>query len=116
MTKFFRYDNLKIFCCVAASFAIAFGANGQDLDPRNYANLPVGLNFLIAGYGHTEGGVGTDSALPIDNVHVEIHSGVLAYARSLDVFGKSAKVDVGKLIIFSESIKSDPIDFLLILI
>jgi hypothetical protein len=68
--------------------------NGQDLEPRTYANTPVGLNFLIAGYGHTEGAVGTDPALPIENTHIELHSGVLAYARAIDVYGQSAKFDV----------------------
>jgi hypothetical protein len=30
-------------------------ANAQDLEPRAYSNAPVGLNFLIAGYGYAEG-------------------------------------------------------------
>jgi len=89
-------SNLRIvrFGVATALIVEAFCAKGQDLEPRNYANIPVGLNFLIAGYGHTAGGVATDSALPIQDVQVEVHSAVLAYVRSLDVFGKSAKVDV----------------------
>ncbi len=67
---------------------------GEDLEPRAYANTPVGLNFLILGYGYTNGGVATDSALPIQNAHVEVHSAFLAYARSFGIFGKSAKFDV----------------------
>ncbi|MCI0667018.1 MAG: transporter, partial [Methylococcaceae bacterium] len=59
-----------------------------------YANTPVGMNFVIAGYSYTAGGVATDPALPIENTEVEVHSGLLAYARSLDVFGKSAKFNV----------------------
>lgn len=74
--------------------ATAFAANGQDLEPRAYANAPVGLNFLIVGYGYTEGGVATDPALPIENTEVEVHSAILAYARTLDIFGKSAKFNV----------------------
>jgi len=89
-------SNLRIvrFVVATALTVEAFCVKGQDLEPRNYANIPVGLNFLIAGYGHTAGGVATDSALPIQDVQVEVHSAVLAYVRSLDVFGKSAKVDV----------------------
>lgn len=68
-------------------------ASAQDLEPRTYANTPVGLNFLILGYGHTEGGVATDPALPIENTHIEMQSGVVAYARAIEVFGKSAKFD-----------------------
>jgi hypothetical protein len=73
---------------------VASNSTAQDLEPRAYANTPVGLNFLIMGYVHTEGGVATDPALPIEDAQVEVHSTVFAYARSLDVFGKSAKFDV----------------------
>jgi hypothetical protein len=76
------------------TFLASSKAYGQDLEPRTYANTPVGLNFLIAGYAHTEGGVATDPALPIENTHIELHSGVLAYARAFDLYGKSAKFDV----------------------
>lgn len=72
----------------------AFHAQGQDLEPRAYSNAPVGLNFLIMAYGHTEGDVAVDAALPLSDVNVELHTAAFAYARSLDVFGKSAKFDV----------------------
>ncbi|MGZ5586729.1 MAG: transporter [Methylobacter sp.] len=89
-------SNLKIVrCVVAPALAVAiFCAKGQDLEPRTYANTPVGLNFLVMGYSHTDGGVATDPALPIEDAQVEVHSTVFAYARSLDVFGTSAKFDV----------------------
>ena len=76
------------------AYLISFTSDAQDMDPRTYANTPVGLNFLIAGYAHTEGGVATDPALPIDNTRIELNSGVLAYARAIDIYGKSAKFDV----------------------
>ncbi|MDP3877353.1 MAG: transporter [Methylobacter sp.] len=72
----------------------AFCVEAQDLEPRTYANAPVGLNFLVMGYGHTEGGVGVDSSLPLTDVNIEVHSTVAAYARTLDIAGKSAKFDV----------------------
>ncbi|MGR9071440.1 MAG: transporter [Gammaproteobacteria bacterium] len=71
-----------------------YWAAAQDLEPRAYANIPVGLNFLVAGYGYTEGGIATDPALPIENAHVEVHSAFVAFARSLDVFGSSGKFDL----------------------
>jgi hypothetical protein len=90
-----RLDGLRIVRFAAASLAVvASGLHGQDLEPRTYANTPIGLNFLIAGYGHLEGGVATDPALPIENTQVEVHSTVFAYVHSLEVFGKSAKFDV----------------------
>src|SRR4030095_2527735 len=66
----------------------------QDLGPRAYSNSPVGLNFLVAGYGYAKGSVLTDPALPLDNVTNDAHVGVVAFARSLGVFGKSAKFDI----------------------
>jgi hypothetical protein len=73
---------------------MASDLHGQELEPRTYANAPVGLNFVIAGYGHLEGGVAIDPGLPIENTQVEVHSIVLAYVRAFDVLGKSAKFDV----------------------
>ena len=69
-------------------------AGAQDLEPRAYANTPVGLNFVLAGYVYQEGDVVTDSSLPLKDAKVHVHSAVLAYARSFGLLGKSAKVDV----------------------
>ncbi len=69
-------------------------AQAQDLEPRLHANLPTGLNFLVAGYVYSEGGVSTDAASPIQNANLKIDSQVLAYARSLSMFGNSSKLDL----------------------
>ncbi len=66
----------------------------QDLEPRVYANTPVGINFLVAGYGYSEGGVTLDPAVPLENAHVRTNNVVLAYARAIDLFGMSGKFDV----------------------
>ena len=73
--------------------AVGWEAYAQDLEPRAYANIPTGLNFLIAGYGYLTGGVATDPSLPLHNAHLQVHITVLAYALSLDVWGKSGKVE-----------------------
>lgn len=73
--------------------AAARAGHAQDAEPRSYSNAPVGLNFLIAGYAYTRGGVAFDPALPVENEHLETHSGVLAYVRALDLWGLSAKFD-----------------------
>jgi hypothetical protein len=78
---------------VALMFAAA-GAHAQDLEPRSYANTPVGLNFLIAGYGYTEGNVAFDPSVPVTDANLHTNSTVLAYARSLGVWGRSAKFGV----------------------
>lgn len=68
--------------------------NAQDLEPRAYTNIPVGLNFLVAGYAYSAGGVLFDPAVPLDNASIKIHGTVLAYARSVKVGSMSGKVDM----------------------
>ena len=81
---------------VALIVALATGvtASAQDLEPRAYANTPVGLNFLILGYGYTQGDVSFDASVPIEDAKLTAHSGFLAYARALDVWGRAGKLDV----------------------
>jgi hypothetical protein len=66
----------------------------QDLEPRAYTNIPVGVNFLVAGYTYSSGGVLFDPAVPLDNAHINIHGSVFAYARSIKVGRMSGKVDM----------------------
>jgi hypothetical protein len=68
-------------------------AHAQDIEPRAYSNAPVGVNFLIAGYAYTQGGLAFDSASPISNPELTSSSAVVAYARVLDLWGMSAKFD-----------------------
>jgi hypothetical protein len=65
----------------------------QDIEPRAYSNAPVGVNFLIAGYAYTRGGVSFDPAVPITNASLTTSNAVLAYARVLDLWGMSGKFD-----------------------
>jgi hypothetical protein len=77
-----------------AILSTASPAGAQDLEPRAYTNTPIGLNFLIAGYVYQAGDVATDPALPLEDAQVDVHTAVLAYARSFSLFGMSAKADV----------------------
>lgn len=70
------------------------GAHAQDIEPRAYSNAPIGINFLIAGYGYADGGLSADSSVPLTNANLQMHSTVLAYARSIDLWGRSGKLDV----------------------
>ena len=79
---------------VIAIVATARNVYPQSLEPRSYVNTPVGINFLLAGYGYTEGNVAFEASSPIEDAKVHVHSGILAYARSLDVWGLSGKFAV----------------------
>jgi hypothetical protein len=69
-------------------------AKAQDAEPRSYTNTPVGLNFLIVGYVYSQGKMAFDPETSIANAQFHNNTEVLAYVRSLDVGGKSAKFDV----------------------
>ncbi|MDX1431386.1 MAG: transporter [Gammaproteobacteria bacterium] len=79
---------------VADVVAMSPPALAQDLEPRSYTNVPVGMNFLIAGYAYTTGNVATDPSLPIENAELDLHTPVVGYVRALDVWGMSGKIDV----------------------
>jgi hypothetical protein len=66
----------------------------QSLEPRAYADVPVGMNFLIAGFAYSQGDL-ESGALPVTNPRFDTSSGIFGYARSLDLWGKSGKIDVG---------------------
>jgi hypothetical protein len=72
---------------------LACGARAQDIEPRAYSNAPVGVNFLIVGGVLTQGGLSFDSSVPITDAKLESASVVVAYARALDLWGKSGKFD-----------------------
>ena len=72
---------------------LAAGAKAQHLEPRAYINTPVGMNFFIAGYTYSSGGLSTDPALPLTNAQLDIHTPFVAYAHAFDAWGKSAKFD-----------------------
>lgn len=79
---------------MSALGSMASTARAQDIEPRAYSNAPVGVNFLIAGYVYTRGGLSFDAAVPITNANLTTSNAVLAYARVLDLWGKSGKFDV----------------------
>ncbi len=68
--------------------------NSQDLEPRAYSNIPVGLNFILSGYAYTAGGVLFDPAVPLEDANIKIHGSVFAYARSIKIGGMSGKIDM----------------------
>jgi hypothetical protein len=78
---------------ISALMAVASAARGQDIEPRSFSNAPVGVNFFIIGYAFTRGGLSFDPAVPITNPKLTTSSTVLAYARTLDLWGMSGKFD-----------------------
>ena len=68
--------------------------HAQDLEPRAYTNTPVGMNFLLVGYQYSDGALIFDPVLPIADANAKVDIGLLAYVRTFDIAGKSAKAGV----------------------
>ena len=84
---------LGLALVLLATGALPALGRAQNLEPRAYANTPIGMNFAILAYGWSRGDVGTDASLPLENARVRVNATALACARSFDLFGMSAKVD-----------------------
>jgi hypothetical protein len=67
----------------------------QDLEPRAYSASPVGLNFLVLGFGYSTGSVLFDPTLPISNVTAKINSPTMGYGRTFGLFGRQCLVTAG---------------------
>jgi hypothetical protein len=89
-----RYRVALPGAAVFVVLAAALHLHAAELEPRAYMNTPVGLNFLITGYTYSEGGLSTAASSPIQDAQLRMHTELLAYARTLDVWGKSGKFDV----------------------
>ena len=85
-----RHWALATFVLTLAASAV----HAQSIEPRSYTNTPIGINFLIAGYAYAEGGLSADASVPLTNANLQTHSTLLAYARSIDLWGQSGKFDV----------------------
>lgn len=86
-----RLRTLIIFLIGLAVFDGFAPVNGQELEPRTYANVPVNMNFLAVGFGHSSGNVLLDPSLPIEDLDAETNYAFVRYTRSLSLFGDVAK-------------------------
>jgi len=64
----------------------------QDLEPRFLSPAPTGMNFIILGYGYSTGNVLLDRALPLEDTESKLHSVTVAFARSINIFGLSGRI------------------------
>jgi hypothetical protein len=69
-------------------------AFAQELEPRTYANTPIGMNFLLAGVGYSQGALLFDPSVPIQDADAKMDIGLLGYVRSFAIADKSAKAGV----------------------
>ncbi len=81
--------NASVLLAAVYFLGAASGSRAQSMEPLSYTNAPIGLNFLLAGYGYLWGGVLVDPSLPVKDVNAKISTAGLTYTRVLDIAGQS---------------------------
>jgi hypothetical protein len=66
----------------------------QDIEPRRWTHLPVGMNVLGAGGIYTDGDISTDPVLELEDVTVEAKTVIASYLHVFDLAGQSARFDL----------------------
>jgi hypothetical protein len=70
----------------------ALNLSAQELEPRNYAVVPKGLDIIVGSYTISRGNVVADATSPVQDLQITssiIHTG---YARTFGLFGKLSRV------------------------
>jgi hypothetical protein len=86
--------NPNLYVGVVCLLLLARIAVAQELEPRRWAHLPVGVNFVGAGYAYNDADIFFNPALQLEDVTSEVHTALVSYVRVLDVFGKTGRFDV----------------------
>ena len=69
--------------------ALAGSAAANDVQPRLFTNIPVGMNFVSVSYTRSEGNVSVNPNLAVD-VQAQLDTLAVGYAHSFGIYGKSA--------------------------
>jgi len=80
--------------CLLSLLVPTSDVQAQDLEPRAFSASPIDMNFLIAGYTRTTGGLAFDSSLPITGVEAKLNTVVLGYERTFDLLGRTASAAI----------------------
>lgn len=71
-------------------------AVAEDLEPRRWNHLPVGLHVFGAGYAYTEADIGFDPALQIEHGEMEMHTWVAKYVYTFALLDHSARIELAQ--------------------
>jgi hypothetical protein len=64
----------------------------QEIEPRNYANIPKGFNAVALAYTYSTGDIVSDASLPLQDFYIKASTPVLAYVRTFSLFGCLSRI------------------------
>ena len=82
--KFLRVILVCVVCSLWVGDTIA-----QELAPRLFWPAPKGTSVMVAGYSYTTGDILFDYSIPIEDADSRINTGLLAYAHTLGLWGRT---------------------------
>ena len=59
------------FIPVILFFISTQSLTAQTLEPKLYANVPIGVNILFLGFGHTQGAIPENQSLGLENPNLK---------------------------------------------
>jgi hypothetical protein len=86
---------VKALVCFVVGVLLTRSAGAQFSDPRNYQNVPVGVNQIELGYTYVHANASIDSAIVIGGAKLNVNQGTISYTRYFGLFGRTAWVAPG---------------------
>jgi hypothetical protein len=81
-----------LLVCSALALAVPWPARAQFTDPRNYENVPVGLNQLEVTYAYSQANTSIDPAIVIVGAKLNLNQTSIGYTRYFSLFHRMAWV------------------------
>ncbi len=89
MSPFFRIvAGVLVACLLPIGQAI-----GQDIEPRRWTPIPLGVNVVGVGYGRTSGEIFVDPVLRLEDVEFDADTVGVSYVRSFSLAGRPVRFD-----------------------
>jgi hypothetical protein len=79
---------------VLALLDLSATAQAQELEPRRWNHVPVGVSFAGAGVALNKGEIFLDPVLRVEDLELRFKTGIVSVVHSFGLFGKSARIDL----------------------
>lgn len=83
---------VTVFIVIASLFGNDIFA--QDIEPRRWTPMPLGIHILGAGYGYIDGDIVFDPLLQAEDVTLKVNFFILQYVQPFKLGNKLARLDV----------------------
>lgn len=89
----FKGFGVRLFLLIAFLFS-GTKSYSQDVEPRRWSTLPLGIKILGAGYGYTSGEIFFDPVLQAEDVSLNTNTFIVQYVHPFKMGNRLARLDV----------------------